>query len=204
VGQLLDALLDPSQDFAIRRRVPPILSAWNSRRAVDGLVEGLRDARFEVRFRCARALDAIVERNPPLAPSPDAVFEAVERELAVNRTVWESHRLLDRREDTGYLDDVLLERANQSLEHVFSLLALRLPREPLKVAFRALHTEDPMLRGLALEYLDTSLPPAVRQRLSELVEQGPPRESRTAEEVIGRLLESNQSIVNQILSLKKA
>ncbi len=204
VGQLLDGLLDPAQDFAIRRRIPPVLSALNSQRAVFGLMEGLKDTRFEVRYRCARALDAIVERNPELAPSAEVVFEAVERELAVNRTVWESHRLLDKREDTGFLDDVLRERANQSLEHVFSLLALRLSREPLKVAFRALHTDDPMLRGLALEYLDSSLPPTTRQRLSALVEQGPPRESRSAEEVIDLLLESNQSIVNQILSLRKA
>src|SRR5262249_14059470 len=38
VGQLADALLDPDQDFAVRRRIPRILAYSSSQRAVDGLV----------------------------------------------------------------------------------------------------------------------------------------------------------------------
>jgi hypothetical protein len=44
------------------------------------------------------------------------------------------------------------------MEHVFSLLAIVLPREPLKVAFRSLSSEDRVLRGLGFEYLETALP----------------------------------------------
>jgi hypothetical protein len=35
------------------------------------------------------------------------------------------------------------------LEHIFSLFATVLPRE-IKIAFRALHTDDKMLRGVAI------------------------------------------------------
>ena len=76
----------------------------------------------------------------------------IERELSVGRQVWESRHLLDPRQSTEqflFLDEQLRERANLSWEHLFSLLALILPREPLKVAFQALHTDDRQLRGLA-------------------------------------------------------
>jgi hypothetical protein len=124
--------------------------------------------------------------------------------LAVSRTVWESYRLLDRREESDFLDEVLRERAQESLEHVFSLLALVPPREPLKIAFRALHTDDPMLRGLALEYLESSLPESVRARLTPIVEAAPAKEQRSAANVIDELMRSNQSVVNRLAEMRQS
>ncbi|HWR50644.1 MAG TPA: hypothetical protein VN428_06030 [Bryobacteraceae bacterium] len=197
-GQLIDFLLDESQDFAIRRRIPRVLTACASQRAVDGLVAALSDSRFEVRFQSARGLEALLEGNPDLHVRSEAVWDAVDRELSVSRSVWEGHSLLDRRdpsEKTQFLDEVLRERANASLEHVFTLLALVLPREPLKVAFRALHTEDPLLRGLALEYLETVLPEGVREKLSRIVQKPASGERRTGDEIVESLMKSNQSVV---------
>src|SRR5262249_16555532 len=62
IGQLTDALLDPLQEFAIRRRVPRVLSVSNSKRAFDGLTQALFDHRFEVRFQAGRALAQIQDR----------------------------------------------------------------------------------------------------------------------------------------------
>ena len=61
-GQLVDVLADSQQDFAIRRRIPRILSSSSSQRAVAGLWTGLKDTRFEVRFQCGRALTHIPEQ----------------------------------------------------------------------------------------------------------------------------------------------
>lgn len=197
-GQLIDFLLDESQDFAIRRRIPRVLVACKSQRAIDGLIAALADSRFEVRFQCARALAAIVEECPELRIPPEEIFVDVDRELSVSRSVWEGHHLLDRRdpsEKTHFLDEVLRERANASLEHVFTLLGLVLPRDPLKVAFRALHTDDPLLRGLALEYLETVLPEGVRDKLSQIVQQPTSGERRTGDEIVESLMKSNQSVV---------
>lgn len=100
-----------------------------------GLLLGLQDARFEVRFNCGRSLDAVKQRVPETEIPEEAVHAILECELSVLRTIWESYRLLDRREageEYEFLDDNLRERANQSMEHVFSLLALVLPREPLR------------------------------------------------------------------------
>ena len=96
-----------------------------------------------------------------------ASFDVVRREVAVGRPVWESHRLLDTVEADmrSFVDEFLKDRAGQSLAHVFTLLSLVLPTAPLQIAYRGLHTDDPGLRGTALEYLEGVLPATLRQSL---------------------------------------
>jgi len=201
-GLLIDNLVNEDVPFGIRRRVPRILGRCERQLAVQGLLDGLGDTRFEVRFQCSRALDSLLQRSPGLAVPAEAVFAAVERELRVARPIWESRRLLDRRDATdphAFLDEVLRERADQSLEHIFSLFATVLPRDPVKIAFRALHTDDRILRGLAAEYLDGVLPTSVRERLWSMVEPGPATPStRPHEEALADLLRSHHSLLLQI------
>jgi hypothetical protein len=198
VGQLLDGLLDKDADFAIRRRIPRVLAHSDDPRAVQGLIRGLDDSRFEVRFQCARALDAILQRKPEYRPEPNTIFAIIEREVSVSPEIWESRRLLDRRQSADqllFLDNVLRERAKLSWEHLFSLLALILPREPLKVAFQALHTDDRLLRGLALEYLCSVLPPSLRNVQTILENGGVATPGATIpEEVAARLMDARQTI----------
>lgn len=202
-GQLVDAMLDKDADFAVRRRIPRALAYSNDRRAVQGLMRGLNDSRFEVRFQSARALDVIVQRNPEYHPDRETVFAVIERELSVGRGVWESRRLLDRRQSSDqflFLDDVLRERTQLSWEHLFSLLALILPRAPLKVAFQALHTDDRFLRGLALEYLDSVLPPSLR-RVQTIFETAIVRvpESAAPQDVASRLMDLRESVTLKLV-----
>jgi hypothetical protein len=201
-GLLIDQLISSATPFGTRRRIPRLLAHCEHQLAVEGLLAGLDDARFEVRFQCARALDALHQRRPDLALDVRRVFAAVERELRTARPVWESRRLLDQRDPgdpQAYFDDVLRERANQSLEHVFSLFATVLAREAVITAFRALHTDDALLRGLAVEYLDGVLPLEIRARLWELVEPGPGAHAeRSPEAVVDELLRSQQSLLLQL------
>ena len=46
-------------------------------------------------------------------------------------------------------------------EHVFNLLSLVLEREPVHIAALAFDSADMYLRGTALEYLETVLPPGI-------------------------------------------
>jgi hypothetical protein len=198
-GQLTDHLVSPEEDYAVRRRIPRVLSASPSQRTAQGLLWGLQDARFEVRFQCGRALASITETNPEIKIDREIMMKAVKREVAVDRRVWESHRLfdqLDKDEDSVFVDRVLEDRANRSLEHVFTLLALRLPREPLRIAFRGLHTEDATLKGTALEYLESILPSEIKEALWPFLEKEPHPEAvgKSREEILAELLESNASI----------
>jgi AAA family ATP:ADP antiporter len=63
-GQLVDRLLDSDEDFAIRRRIPRILSTCPTQRSVGGLLAALSDERFEVRYQAARAMTRIHESSP--------------------------------------------------------------------------------------------------------------------------------------------
>ena len=207
IGQFVDALGDPNQDFAVRRRLARVFSACASQRAADGVQVGLEDLRFEVRFRCARSLAAILKRNPSIRIEREFIFEVVRREAAVGRPVWESHRLLhqlDEHDGDLFVDEVVKDRANRSLEHVFTLLSLVLPSEPLQIAYRGLLTDDPSLRGTALEYLEGVLPPPIRERLWPFLEDKRPlnRPTRPREEIIADLLRSHESISVNLEELK--
>jgi hypothetical protein len=208
VGELIDALLDPNQPFAVRRRLPRVFSVCVSQRAVDGLLLGLDDQRFEVRSQCGRSLAAILERNALVRIDRDGVFDVVRREVVVSRPVWESQRLLDRPEEDerSFVDEFLKDRAGQSLAHVFTLLSLVLPTTPLQIAFRGLHTNDPALRGTALEYLEGVLPADIRDRLWPFVEGGSPQKgapSRPRQDIVADLLRSNESIQLNLEELRR-
>jgi len=202
-GQLVDALLDPEQDFAVRRRIPRILAYSSTQRAVDGLTAALEDGRFEIRYHASRALEFLHRMAEGLHFKSEVVMAAIERELSVSRSVREGRRLLDswdRKEDRyWFLDDVLKDRADKSLEHIFSLLALQLPAEPLKVSFRALHSQDRMLRGLALEYLEGNLPREIVSQLVKLVEPAPMGAvTRAPAQVLNELMASQVSIMQSL------
>jgi len=208
VGALADALLDPYEDFAVRRRIPRVMAVCSSQRAADSLVLGLADIRFEVRFQCGRALAAIAAKHPQIRIAADGVFDVVQKEVAVSRPVWEGRRLLDRLEDNEpatFVDDFIRSRANQSLAHVFTMLSLVLSPEPLQIALRGLHTGDENLRGTALEYLESVLPPAIRQPLWPFLEDHRPagRTARPREEILADLVRSNQSIMLNLEELKR-
>src|SRR5262249_39585160 len=89
VGQLADALLDPNQDFAVRRRLARVFAVCVSQRAANGLLNGLDDPRFDVRYQSARSLAAILGRNPVVQVDRDQIFAIVLKEVSVGRGIWE-------------------------------------------------------------------------------------------------------------------
>jgi hypothetical protein len=181
-GQLVDALLNPAADPAVRRRVPRVLKACRSQRVVDGLFLGLEDASFDVRAECALALAAVTSRAPELRLDSGAVYSAARRELerapqpAAGGTASDAAR-------TAILD------------HVFVLLSLVLEREPLRIAAWSLKGEDAVLKGTALEYLENVLPHDVRTALLACVGgHSPSRRARRRNELVADLLRSGSGL----------
>jgi hypothetical protein len=152
IGQLSDALLDPAQEPAVRRGLARVLSVCVSQRAADSLILTLEDSRFDVRSQAARSLAAIIEKNPLVRVDREPVYAAVLAEVKLGQ-----------------------DPADQRLSHVFSLLSLVLPREPLQIAYRGLQSNDRRLRGTALEYLEGTLPPHLRAGLLPLLVRRPAR-----------------------------
>jgi hypothetical protein len=197
-GQLGDALCDPSVHFDIRRRIPRVLSASPTQAAANALLCGTEDERFEVRYECGRALLQITASNPAIEIPLEAAIAIVKREVASSRRVWDRERApeIDEEEDEppALIDRLLRDRFDRSFEHVFSVLALVLDRESIRLAFKALHQEDTRLRGIALEYLETVLPDEIRDAVwPYLGEARPMRPARPASEILADLVKARET-----------
>jgi hypothetical protein len=190
-GQLIDALLTPTMDFAVRRRIPRVLSAAATQRAADGLLLGIADERFEVRYECARALAAITMVNTQIVLAHEKLIAAILREMdtkLIEAVTTELDDDASEEEPNALVDALLRDRVGRSLEYVFTILSLQLEREPLRMAFRALYHDDTKYRGTALEYLDTVLPREVHDALWPLLgETGPLPPPRAAQEILAEL-----------------
>jgi AAA family ATP:ADP antiporter len=194
-GQLIDALLDLNTDFVIRRRIPRLLRQCTTQRAAEGLLLGITDPRFEVRYECGRALLALTDQNSHIVISQQKAIEAITQEIADGKRILDN---LDAQLDddegsaedgrSSLVDGLVRDRVDRSLEHVFTILCLHLEREPLRLAFRALHHEDTKYRGTALEYLDTILPVEIRELIWPLLGEAIPLPSaRPAHELLADL-----------------
>jgi hypothetical protein len=197
---LLNSLLDADAPFAVRRRLARVMAACRTQAAVDGLTAGLKDLRFEVRYECARALRTMCDDAVGLRMDRDGIESAILREVSVSRDIWTSRRLIDAtlaHDPSDALLDLVTTRANRALAHVFTLLGLILPAEPLRIAFHGLHTNDQHLRGTALEYLESVLPGRVRERLWPFLEDDRPvrSTSQSADHALDQLLRSHESIL---------
>jgi hypothetical protein len=214
-GQLADRLADPAENEKVRRRIPRVLAASKSPLAWQGLFRQLRDERFEIRQRCARGLEKILQEHPEFKPQPAAIFEIVGSELASSNRKARPKRSASgsegpaghAAEDADFLlvDEVLRERASQVMTHVSTLLGLVLPPQSVRLAFRALHTEDAKLRGVALEYLDSVLPKGLREQLAAQIEgpiARPERSGTPAEEALANLVDSSPSIIARLEDLR--
>ncbi|MBA3459419.1 MAG: hypothetical protein H0T46_05630 [Deltaproteobacteria bacterium] len=183
-GQLADVLVDPEADVQVRRRVALVLASTGTQRGVDGLLLGVADERFEIRYACSRALMQLVAHHPRLTVDRATILRALLVEL--------DHRARQPAPPV-FVPDPLEEMpmfvaprlhpaADHVLDHVFTVVGLHIDREQLLMAYRALHQDDVRQRGTALEYLQTILPPDFRDAVWPFVGQlatPPPRSART-------------------------
>jgi len=172
-GMLADALLDQRRSAAIRRRIPAILVLAEPRLAAWALWKALSDPDFDVRYRAGAVLAKLAAEGHLTNVTEEEVFEAVRRELLADPTEWRTRQLVEDLVASSHVgdDDV---RVPSGLEHVFRVLGLVLPAEPLRIALHAMQVDDPALRGTALEYLESILPPDVRAQLWPLLETEEP------------------------------
>jgi HEAT repeat protein len=200
VGQLVDALLVADNPTLVRARVAWILGGIDDARSVDGLWRATSDAPFPMRVACTRAIARIVARAPQLRPSPEQVHAAIERELDLDESTWTSQR--GRRGDSLGERSVLLSRqalrsVHESLEHVFTLLAISHERELIASALAGLASDDEAMRGTALELLESVLPAPLRRKLWPRLHAAPParERSRSQQQIADELLKTTSGLV---------
>jgi hypothetical protein len=145
-GALIDALLDPSNGAAMRRRLARVLSVCRSQTVADGLRMAVEDPLPELRAQCARSLFRIRRRCGEIRIDTERMLDLVRFELG---------------------------REAPDLRHVFTLLSFVVPVRPLRAAYRGLRSDDPRARGTALEYLHGILPKDIRAALLGKFEVNP-------------------------------
>jgi AAA family ATP:ADP antiporter len=157
IGQLTDALLDPDLPLLVRQRLPGVLEASHNPRVIEGLLLGMTDHAFNVRYSCARALARMRSRNAKLHIPRQKVFSAIRDELHVSPEQWRG-RDTELTLDYDQGDPLPHSYVDRGLEHVFTLLTLTLDPDAVHLSMQALLSHDDNLRGTALEYLENVLP----------------------------------------------
>jgi len=150
-GQLVDGLLDRSEALPVRLALARILSSVPDVRAMMGLRLGLDDPDFAVRRACAEGCVRLVERRENLAPPKAEIHARMEREITA----------LEAGQGGAASGD--------ALEQIFSLLALLHGRDTARSTQTGVRSDNPRLRGTALEFLESVLPPGLWGRVSELI-----------------------------------
>ena len=180
-GEMVSVLLDPATPDVIRRRLPLALKSCPSPIARDGLLTALEQFDFEFRLRCGRAVLALTDEHPELLKPVPTALSLVERELSGDGA------------------------PHLVREHVFSLLALALEREPVRIAARAFGTDDAYMRGTALEYLETVLPARLFSALRPLLAApgAPPTRHRPAAEVRADLIRAGMTMTMSLDEVRR-
>jgi hypothetical protein len=160
-GQLADVLADSKvHHHALRARVARLLGDLDGPRVVDALVVGLADPRFEVRLASGRSLLMLRDRGQTF--DARRFFDLARQEIGRWSASTEASRAVGPEDSAGDAFAALVaDRSERTLEHLFRLFALVLPREAIERAFKGVLSDDRLARGTALEYLENVLPPDV-------------------------------------------
>lgn len=196
-GQLTDALLNPDLPLLVRQRLPGVLEASHSPRAIAGLLLGMVDETFNVRYSCARVLVRMRHRNPHLDIPRQQIYDAISNELKASPEEWEG-RDMELKMDYATDEEDVNPQFNRGLEHVFTLLALTLDPDAVRLSMQAAFSKDLNLRGTALEYLENVLPGYLYNELLTHLGEAPQgsRSTRTLGDIVNELksmVRSNRS-----------
>ena len=165
VDALVELMLDPSQSLDVRKRVPMVLKVCHEPAAVEGLLKGLGDPRFAVRYESAQALSDMMQKGRDITLPVERVLGAVQREFEVDAESAARHRRLEPEESSPWLDSAVRDRVDRNVEHVFTILSFVLDSDALGLVLRALESDDERLRGTAREWVENVVPEPIRSKL---------------------------------------
>jgi AAA family ATP:ADP antiporter len=186
VGPLGEALGSERSPLELRREIPPLLTAIGSPAAARLLLEHLLEPDGVLRTRVISALNALV-RDHPQIPLDGALLETALAAEILGQ--YRSHQILAGlagRDDDPAIQG-LREAMGQEVERIFRLLALVFPGHDFHSAFVGLRSPSPVVRGQALDFLESVLRPPMRRLLIPLVDGdiGAAERARLAERMVG-------------------
>jgi ATP:ADP antiporter, AAA family len=163
-GTLRDYLGDESVPIEIRREIPPILLRLGTPVSVRILANNVIQGDNVLRYRIISALNKLLDVHKDFEMDADSIETVLVAEIM---GYYRSCQLLE--SSTAEAVE-LRESMKQDLERIFRLLKLLWPEHALQDAYRGLQSKDPVMHANALEYLDTTLKPHLRNLLVPLID----------------------------------
>jgi AAA family ATP:ADP antiporter len=184
--QIAEALANPWMSLRIRRQLPRALAHFDSAEAADILQRRLNpEPDGAIRYRILRALLLLREREPDLPLDGKILDRAIERTLSAyfQNLAWQTGLAAGARRRTeratevqGMILDLLVHKADQTVERLFQLVSLRYPGEDARRLYRGIRSSDPSLKAGSLELVDHLLRTPLREAVLATVDDLPPEE----------------------------
>ncbi len=159
-GTLGDYLADPSSDLALRRELPRVLGDIATPDAVIALMRYRERDDVRLSYRVLKAMNKIRARTRQARFPRDLVSADLEHDVRNFLFAFVHYRscpIGNVRSAERLLCIALNERMDQALNRIFRRLALIYPADETYAGYRGIVSDNPRLRGNALEYIENVL-----------------------------------------------
>jgi len=173
VGTLRDYLNDESMRAEVRREIPKVLEAIGSASAQAVLVESVLDRDVVLRYHTIAALNRLGQAHPDRRTDRKLIESVLAAEIMGH---YRSYQVLGTlggtlNDPANPIEHGLRESMEKETERIFRLLKILYPQYDLHSAYVGLQSADPVVHDNAVEFMDSVLPPEVRQVIIPLFDR---------------------------------
>lgn len=207
VPQLEAAMGSEQTAMDTRREIPSVLLRIGTAEAEQVLVGGLLQADGTLRHRVIASLNKLRVLHPHVRVDSGVIEVLLAAEIAGH---YRSYQVMGPLRARMKTDDPALEAMHhameQELERIFRLMALLFPATGLHDAYVGVRSSNPTVRANALEFLDSTLKPELRQVLVPLLDSHVTTEERVAlaDRFVGAPLQTPEQAVGTMLASEDA
>jgi ATP:ADP antiporter, AAA family len=171
----LDAIIqNPGESLPRRKLALKIAADTGGISILESVLKAAKDPNVSLRFSAIKTLNYF-QKNETLAPTHQALLPIIYREIAVLESELKRAFLFEPDNDR-LIATLLKQRVLWTYERVFRGLALIFPQDAIYHAYLGWVSGDLRKRDAAIEFLEQTLPPELRDRLLPLLEYTPPEE----------------------------
>jgi hypothetical protein len=185
IPYLEDIILNPGESVPRRKLALKIAADTSGIAILDSVLKVARDPNVSLRFSAIKTLNYF-QKNGTLVPTHQALLPMIYREIAVLESELKRAFLFEP-EKQDLIATLLKQRVLWTYERVFRSLALIYPQDAIYHAYLGWTSGDQRKRDAAIEFLDQTLSPDLRERFLPLLEYSPPTEGPDGERKNNRI-----------------
>lgn len=206
VGTLRDYLTDESMRAEVRREIPKVLEEIGSRTAQTVLIESVLDRDVVLRYHTIAALNRLGQAHPDRTTDRKLIESVLAAEIMGH---YRSYQVLGTlggalKDAASPIEHGLRESMEKETERIFRLLKILYPQYDMHSAYVSLQSSDPVVHDNAVEFMDSVLPPEVRQLVIPLFDRDVSVSARiaTANRMLGSTLGDREEAI-EVMALSQ-